>query len=156
MAKEWMKQIFQVVMVVEDVDATLENWKNMVEFDEASIKVGQSDKEAKCIYKGESIVCETKYATFDLGGVEMKLVEPLNKAGGDPYSDSLIKSGPGIHHIGFYTESYDELVKSYEEKSARPIYEETCGDKTYRLYDFSEKTGLKIAPWDHMEGPCAR
>ena len=154
--KEWMRQIFQIVMVVEDMEATLENWKRLVEFDESSIAVGASCEDAKCIYKGEEIKCSTKYATFDLGGVEMKLVEPVNKEGGDPYSDSLKKCGPGIHHIGFYTEDYNALMEKYEAAGKPPVYVEECCGKTYKLYDFVDGTGLQIAPWDHMTGPCAR
>lgn len=154
--KEWMKQIFQVVMVVDNLDETLNNWKEMVEFDEASIAFGCTDPSAVCRYKGREIQCLTRYATFDLGGVEMKLVEPRNKEGGDPYSDSLKKSGPGIHHIGFYTDDYEGLTGMYSQKGAEPVYEEVCGQRCYRLYDFSDRTGLKISPWDKMTGPCAR
>lgn len=155
-SKELMKQIFQVVMVVESVDATIENWKKMVEFDEASIEVCQTPASTKCIYKGAEINCPTKFATFDLGGVQMKVVEPLNKSAGNPYSDALIKEGPGIHHIGFCAQDYDSLIKMYGEKGATPVYEEIDGDKHYMLYDFTDKTGFRVAPWDHMEGPCAR
>ena len=154
--KEWMKQIFQIVMVVENLEETLENWKRMVEFDEASIALGETDATAKCIYKGEEIQCPVKYATFDLGGVEMKLVQPMQKEGGDPYSDSLKQSGPGIHHIGFCSDDYNGLLEAYAKKGKTPVYEEICGDEHYRLYDFSDATGLKIAPWESMTGPCAR
>lgn len=154
--KEWMKQIFQVVMVVEDLDATLDNWKRLVEFDEASIAVDESNDDAKCIYKGEEIKCPIRYATFDLGGVEMKLVEPLNKDGGDPYSDSLKKSGPGIHHLGFCADDYDAFLDKYGTDGREPVFEEICDGKSYRLYDISAETGLQIAPWVTMTGPCAR
>ena len=154
--KEWMKQIFQIVMVVENVDQTIENWKRMVEFDEASIEVAETSPSVKCRYKGEEISCPTRYATFDLGGVQMKVVEPLNKQAGNPYSDALIQSGPGIHHIGFCAEDYDTLLQKYEDGGKTPVYEEINGENHYLLYDFSEKTGFRVAPWDHMEGPCAR
>lgn len=154
--REWMKQIFQIVMVVENVDQTVDNWKNMVEFDEASIAVAETASEIRCLYKGKEINCPTRYATFDLGGVQMKVVEPLNKEGGNPYSDALLQSGPGIHHIGFCAENYDALLQKYQEAGKTPLYEEIDGEKHYMLYDFSEKTGFKVAPWDHMEGPCAR
>lgn len=154
--REQMKQIFQIVMVVENVDQTVDNWKNMVEFDEASIAVAETSASTKCIYKGKEISCPVRYGTFDLGGVQMKVVEPLNKEAGNPYSDALLQSGPGIHHIGFYTENYDGLLQKYQEAGKTPLYEEIDGEKHYVLYDFSEKTGFKVAPWDHMEGPCAR
>ncbi len=154
--KEWMKQIFQIVMVVENVDRTIENWKRMVEFDEASIEVAETSPTMKCRYKGEEISCPTRYATFDLGGVQMKVVEPLNKQAGNPYSDALIQSGPGIHHIGFCAEDYDALLQKYKDGGKTPVYEEINGGNHYLLYDFSEKTGFQVAPWNHMEGPCAR
>ena len=154
--KEWMKQIFQVVMVAEDLEATLENWKRLVEFDQASIEVGESCADAKCCYKGEEIKCPIKYATFDLGGVEMKLVEPVNKDGGNPYADSLKKCGPGIHHVGFLADDYNALMEKYEAAGKTPVYVEECCGKIYKLYDFSDKTGLQIVPWEHMTGPCAR
>ena len=154
--KENMKQIFQIVMVVESVDETIANWKRMVEFDEASIEIAETASEKKCIYKGKEISCPTRYATFDLGGVQMKLVEPVQKEAGNPYSDALLQSGPGIHHVGFVSDNYDELIKKYNDDGKTPIYEEICGDEHYRLYDFTAKTGFMVAPWTHMEGPCAR
>lgn len=154
--KENMKQIFQIVMVVESVDETIANWKRMVEFDEASIEIAETASEKKCIYKGKEISCPTRYATFDLGGVQMKLVEPLQKEAGNPYSDTLIQSGPGIHHIGFAAEDYGALLQKYKDVGKAPIYEEIDGNERYLLYDFSDKTGFKVAPWAYMEGPCAR
>lgn len=154
--REWMKQIFQIVMVVENVDQTVENWKNMVEFDERSIAVAETATETRCIYRGKEISCPTRYATFDLGGVQMKVVEPLSKEAGNPYSDALLQSGPGIHHIGFCAENYEALMEKYRTTGKKPLYEEINGETHYALYDFAEQTGFKVAPWDHMEGPCAR
>ena len=155
-SKAIMKQIFQIVMVVESVDKTMENWKQMVEFDTASIEFGQTSPNTKCIYNGKEINCPTKYATFDLGGVQMKVVEPLDKAAGNPYSDALLKEGPGIHHVGFGTDCYEELLKKYEADGKKPVYEEVEGDNHYVLYDFTDKTGFRVAPYEHMAGPCAR
>lgn len=152
--KEWMKQIFQVVMVVENLDETLENWKRLVEFDTASIRTGATPPDAECVYRGRAVQCPVKYAVFDLGGVEMKLVEPLSEEG--PYFDSLKKGGPGIHHLGFYTEDLGGLTERWQARGERPVYEETGAGGYYALYDFTAGTGIMAAPWDHMEGPCAR
>lgn len=122
--KEWNSQIFQVVCVVRNVEETMENWKRMVQFDVSSIETGESDDYARCIYRGRRIECPVKWACFDLGGVQIKLVEPLNKGGGDPYSDKLKKSGQGFHHIGFYAEDYPALIAMYEAKGISPLYEE--------------------------------
>lgn len=154
--KEWNSQIFQVVCVVRNVEEILENWKRMVAFDVSSIETGTSDDSACCIYQGSQIKCAAKWACFDLGGIQMKLVEPLNKEGGDPYSDKLKKSGQGFHHIGFYAEDYPALMAMYEAKGLSPVYEEMAAGRSYKLYDFEEQIGMSAVPWDSMTGPCAR
>ena len=152
----WVNQFFQVVLVVNDRDETLEKWKQMVEFDMSSIRLGETGPEAKCVYRGQDISCPTRYATFDFGGVEIKLIEPLDKEAGNPYSDSLKKGGQGIHHIGFYTEQKAALEAYYAGLGVGPVYEENINGTHYQIYDFEAESGLKIVPWDHMEGPCAR
>ena len=49
----------------------------------------------KHIYRGKEIMCRYKYMDFDMGGVRVRLIEPENKSGGDPYSDALSKRGLG-------------------------------------------------------------
>lgn len=48
-----IEQIFQVVCVVHDLDQTLNNWKEMVEFDQSSMKLGTTAEGAVCIYHGK-------------------------------------------------------------------------------------------------------
>lgn len=155
--QERIKQIFQVVLLVNNLEETLGNWKRMVEFDEQSIKTGVSGKNSKGIYKGREVACSVKYAEFDLGGVDMVLVEPLHKEGGDPYSDCLKAKGQGFHHLGVFAEDYDDLLGHFEAKGFAPIYEERLDDgRCFRLFDFTEETGMTVAPWTHMCGPCSR
>jgi hypothetical protein len=154
--REWVKQIFRVVCVVNDLDSILANWKRLVEFDEASIRLGATDENAKCVYKGKEIRCPTRYARFDLGGVDMKFVEPLNRAGGDPYSDCLLRKGQGFHHLGIYTESLGGLLKKYEAMGIQPSFEEMTDRGRAALYDFNERIGMSVVPQDHMVGPCAK
>lgn len=152
--QQWANQIFQVVCVVHDLNRTLENWKRMVEFDQSSIKLGTTAPDAKCRYRGQEISCPVRYARFDLGGIDMKLVEPLNKTGGDPYSDTLQSKGQGFHHIGIYVQDRDSLIARYQAMGITPVYEEIDSEKQYLLYDFCREIGMVIAPWSQMVGPC--
>lgn len=148
------KQIFQVVCVVNDLDATLANWKRLVEFREDSIKDVSDEAElARCIYRGQEIQMPIKAVRFDFGGVDLKLVEPLNKQGGDPYSDSLKAHGQGFHHLGIWAEHPDDIVARCA-GVAEPIYEEVSEKGCYQLFDFTEKMGFSFTMWDHMVGPC--
>lgn len=147
---EWAGQIFQVVCVVEDLDGALNNWKEMVEFDTASIRTAQ--KEAQCVGGGAPLPCPIRQAVFDLGGVEVRLVEPLDKDGPDPYAQCLREKGPGFHHLGIYTERREELIARYGAMGIAPAFTEDGRP----LYDFDDRLGFSFVPWDRMSGPCGR
>ena len=140
--KEWVKQIFQIVCVVDDVVATLENWKRNVEFDQNSISCGITDT--------------TKYAEFDFGGVDMKLVEPLNKDGYDTYARALRDKGQGFHHIGICPYDYDETQKHFEALGFKPAFEEVIDEQDMKIYNFEKEIGMSVGIYKEMFGPCAR
>lgn len=156
MEKELIKQIFRIVCVVDDMDKTIENWKQMVEFDTSSLKIYTTGKDVKYTYKGKETFFVYKYADFDMGGVEMRLVEPMNKDGKDPYSEALIKKDPGFHHLGVYTDDINKMKEKYDRLGIKPVYTEDTGVASYEIYDFAEVSGLLIAPFGEMTGPCAR
>ncbi len=139
--KQWAKQIFRVVCVVHDLDATLANWKQMVYFDEASIRVGTS--------------AVTRYARFSLGGVEMELAQPLQKDGTDAYATALREKGQGFHHIGICVEDYEAFLEKYRALGMQPVYEEKTEEDRCLLFSLDSQIGMTIAPWRTMTGPCA-
>lgn len=149
------KQIFQVVCVVHALETTLESWKRLVDFRWESIKdVSNQISQACCLYHGKEVPCPVKAVRFDLGGIDMVLIEPLNKQGGDPYSDSLLAHGQGFHHLGIYAEEQAELLKQYAAAGLRPACEMILEEGHYQLFDFTEEMGFSMTLWDRMVGPC--
>ena len=154
--KERIRQIFRVVCVVEDLDTALENWKTMVQFDYDSVITGRIGSQTKCFYQGAEISCPVRFADFDLGGIQMRLVEPENKTGGDPFADALIKRGPGFHHLSVYADDRKEMIEYYKTLGIEPVFQAETEQGRYMLFDFESSTGLSIVPEERMEGPCAR
>ena len=150
-----VNQIFQMVCVVRDRDVTLDNWKRHVEFDTASIKLYSSEDLPgyQCEYKGEMISFPFKAARFNLGGIDMVLVQPLNESG-DPYSDVLKKNGQGFHHIGMYMKDPAKAVETCKKWGYDPIACESVNGEAFLLFDLRDKIGLQFTPWDRMIGPC--
>ena len=140
--KEWVKQIFQIVCVVDDVVDTLENWKRNVEFDQNSISCGITET--------------TRYAEFDFGGVDMKLMEPLNKDGYDTYARALRDKGQGFHHIGICPNDYDETLKHFEALGFKPAFEEVIDEQDMKIFNFEKEIGMSVGMYKEMFGPCAR
>ena len=140
--KEWVKQIFQIVSVVDNVEETLENWKRDVEFDHNSISCGTTDV--------------AKYAEFDFGGVVMKLVEPFDKEGDDVYARTLREKGQGFHHIGLVSDNYEELINHFESLGFKPVSEEIVDDRKEVIFNFEKEIGMSVGAYEEMYGPCAR
>ena len=153
MAMNEREQVFQIVCVVRDLDETLGNWKKYVTFNEASIKLSSTeDAPIPCLYKGKEVPLRIRQARFDLGGIDMKLVQPLNESG-DPYSDILKERGQGFHHIGICVEDPKKIDKVCAEWGIGPMCAQTAHGVTYKTYDLRESAGPVIEPWDHMIGP---
>ena len=140
--KEWVRQIFQIVSVVDDVEQTLENWKRDVEFDQASISCGTTEI--------------SRYAEFDFGGVVMKLVEPLDKKGDDIYAKTLREKGQGFHHIGIYSDDYEGLIGHFRDLGYEPAFEESVDDRNFMIFNFENEIGMSVAAYKEMYGPCTR
>ncbi|WP_295753395.1 VOC family protein [uncultured Oscillibacter sp.] len=149
--EEWVREIFQVVCVVEDLEKTLENWKRLVEFDQSSIHLSEDAGTGRL---GERTA--SRCARFDLGGVQIRLVEPLDKGGPDPYAAALRRSGPGFHHLGLSVRSRDELTERYEAMGLFPIFKEETEAGPAPLYELDSRLGMSFVPWDRAFGPCAR
>lgn len=140
--QEWAGQIFQVVCAVENLDRTLENWRRIVDFDQDSIRRGED--------------AGVRYARFDLGGVEIRLEEPLDKEGDYPCAVSLRRRGPGFHHLGIAVRSREALCGRYAALGLHPVFVEKTAEGEAPLYDLDERLGMSLALWDHVFGPCAR
>lgn len=140
--KEWVKQIFQLVCVVENLDETLGNWKEKVEFDQNSIELGENEL--------------VKYAQFDFGGVVVKLAEPIDKNADNPYAKTLREKGQGFHHLGVFSEDYDALCQHFEECGGAPEFVSNEKEGTAKMYNFEKEIGMTVVPYKDMFGPCTR
>ncbi len=146
------KQIFQVVCVVNNLDETVKNWIKYVDFNQDSMKFS-SWKDLKCIYHGKEIAYRARSVRFDLGGVDLMLVEPESKEGGDPYSDYLKSHGPGYHHISVSLHNREEAMEKYQALGYEPAAVEVCGDTERTLYNFENEMGLLLEFSNQVVGP---
>lgn len=153
------KEIFQVVCVVNDLSETINNWMKYVDFNQSSMKFSstedliQNGETLKCTYHGKEIQYRMRSVRFDLGGIDLMLVEPENKKGGDPYSDYLKSHGPGYHHISVTVNNQEDAISKYRELGFEPASVEICGDTEHILYDFENEMGLMLEFSNQVVGP---
>ena len=168
MDKPSVNLIFQVALCVEDMEQTLENWRKIFDFDESTI-VRKSTRDA---YERENWnglnyneqPCEFfhKFCRFSLGGLDLEIIEPVDKSPGNPYSDFLIEHGSGIHHLGVKIGNQNALMKTMQEMGIpRYNYSEmgpVLADgsrKGCTFYDLRQLLGVILECGSVVVGPLA-
>ena len=161
MDKPEVELVFQVGVVVNSVDETLANLRKYFRIDEASVAVKSTKDKADAgirvenMYNGRPCEFYIKTARLNLGGIDLEYVEPLNKEGGDPYSDWLKEHGQGIQHINMKLSDRSLIDHMMEEEGIPPHIWSRTGDLVLETYDFREKFGFIAELGDMVVGPMA-
>jgi hypothetical protein len=76
-------------------------------------------------------------------GVKLEIIEPVSY--GTPHRDFLEKRGPGIHHMAFYSERYEEWHDYFKGMGARFLFEMEAEDDVigYRRSFYAETEGFQ-------------
>ena len=141
--------IYQMCAVVSDLDKIMRNWVKYIDFNTDSIKCYPADwsdegYEVKGLYKGAQTSYRVKAVRFDFATIEMLLVEPVNKEGGDPYSDFLKTHGNNYHHVTVEVSNMEEAVEKFKEEGYLPLAQTEAEDGCHVMYDFREQFGLIV------------
>lgn len=161
--------VFQVALCVENLEETLANWKRIFNIEEGTI-VRKSTRDAYehdnwngLNYNEEPCEFFHKFCRFNLGGIDLEIIEPLDKCAGNPYSDFLIQNGGGgIHHLGVKIGDQPALMKTMEQMGIpRYNYAEmgpVLADgsrKGCTFYDLRKLLGLILECGSVVVGPLA-
>ena len=158
MQKSKAEIVFQIGFVVDDLDKYVNNLKEYFDFDENSINIKTmgDDGITEFFYNGEKIETRYRRARLDFGGIDFEYIEPLNKEGGDPYSDWLREHGPGINHINMKLEDRSVIDKIMEKEGRPPLFVSKTGDISLESYDFRDLFGFIGELGDMVVGPMAK
>ena len=97
-------------------------------------------------YKGTESKFTAKFCFFDLGNIELEIIQPLT--GDTIWQDFLNEKGPGLHHIKFSVPSHEPTKKHFErnniEISQRGSSVGKNAGKEWVFYDTDEKVGFAV------------
>ncbi len=162
--------IFQIGICVNDLEAVLQNWKDLVDFDQSSIIVRSTKDlydtgkfEGADMYNGKKVKpWFIKYYRFDLANLDIEIIEPMDKSPGNPYSDFLIQHGNGVHHIACKVHDRPAFIKKMEEMGIAPMLGTSMGEvlangekKNCFFYDLRDLLGMVIESGSIVVGPMA-
>jgi catechol 2,3-dioxygenase-like lactoylglutathione lyase family enzyme len=140
------KQVFQLGIVVRDVDASIEKYKSLLGVPNEAINVFETKNMPSWLetkYRGQPSQFHVKIALLDFGGLQFELIEPI---AGDPsvYSEFLEKVGQGIQHIMVKPVNHDRLIETLEQNGSELINRGMMYGGEFRYYDLTEDLGFVL------------
>lgn len=96
------KKLAQVAIVVRDIEAAIDKWTALLGCERPSKMTTEPGLTRNQNVDGQPSDAQAHLAFFDLGGVQLELIQPLG--GESSWQKILDERGEGVHHIAFWTE----------------------------------------------------
>ena len=140
-------KLAQVAIVVRDIEAAKKRWAAVLQSDLPNTIVTQPGDQVRMSFGGNPSNAQCKLAFFDLGGVQLELIEPM---GGDStWQEVLDRKGEGMHHIAFWTEDMADSVAGLKESGVNLVQRGDMGDGQYAYFDGEEQLGCVVELLEH-------
>jgi catechol 2,3-dioxygenase-like lactoylglutathione lyase family enzyme len=131
--------VVQIGIIVKDAEKTASHYADVFGIPKPTIVPIADDSFAKTNYRGQASTAKGKAAFFDLGPVQMELIEPVGTP--STWEEFLRTHGEGIHHIAFKTGDMAEAVKMLGSKGMETVQHGGWDGGQYAYVDCSEQLG---------------
>ncbi len=153
MSVPFTKKLAQVAIVVRDIEAARARYAALLGVEEPPILVTALGDEVNQKYRGAPCNARAKLAFFDLGGVQLELIEALD--GPSAWSEGLEGKGERVHHLAFWTDTMSEAVPYLKEHGAPLMMRGDMGDGQYAYFDGTAPFGCFIELLEHKRTPIS-
>jgi catechol 2,3-dioxygenase-like lactoylglutathione lyase family enzyme len=136
------RKLAQVAIVVKDIEAAIKTWAEMLGVPAPQIITTKPGAEVNGQYRGEPTNDQAKLAFFDMGGVQLELIEPLGTQ--SAWYEGLEKRGEGVHHLAFWTDDMRQSKAYLDDQGSPLIHRGDMGEGQYCYFDTTAKVGTMI------------
>lgn len=134
------KVIVQIGIVVRDAEKAAREYARVFNIPEPQVVRIAADDFARTSFRGQPSDASGRAAFFDLGPVQMEIIEPLGAP--STWQEFLDRNGPGIHHIAFRTTELPESL-AFLDAAGMPLIQSGGWDGgQYAYVDATEKLGM--------------
>lgn len=131
--------ITQVGIIVRDIEARARAWAETFGLPMPEILVTDAVDVAHTEYKGAPSTAQAKLAFFQMGQVEVELIEPI----GEPstWTDQLRQHGDSLHHIAFQVAGMKQKLAYLDSRGIGLVQRGDYPGGRYAYVDGSEQLG---------------
>ncbi|MEH7418494.1 VOC family protein [Neobacillus drentensis] len=109
------KVIAQIGILVNDIETVSQAYADFFGVEKPKWNWTDTVDKARTEYKGSASVARSKLAFFDMGSLQLELIEPDQHP--STWRDHLNEHGEGPHHIAFIIEGMKEKVSLMESRN---------------------------------------
>lgn len=134
--------VAQIAIVVRDIEGASKRWAEILGMPVPNIIITQPGNEVNMTYRGQPSNAQAKLAFFNLGQVQLELIEPI----GEPstWKEALDQNGESVHHIAFWVEDMQASVDFLKQHGIPLIQRGDMGEGQYAYFDAQDKLGVQI------------
>lgn len=134
--------VVQIGIIVRDVAQTARRYAEVFGIPVPQIVEIANDSFARTVYRGKPSSASGKAAFFDLGPVQMELIEPVGAP--STWDDFLRTKGEGVHHIAFRVQEMPAAIEFLKGKGMECVQDGGWDGGQYAYVDASAQLGTLI------------
>jgi methylmalonyl-CoA/ethylmalonyl-CoA epimerase len=134
--------VVQIGLIVKDAEKTASAFAEVFGIPMPAIVMIADDAFAKTNYHGQPSTAKGKAAFFDLGPVQMELIEPIGAP--STWEEFLRTHGEGIHHIAFRTKRMADAQNFLAAKGMETVQQGGWDGGQYAYVDCSKQLGTVL------------
>ncbi|MFS1511692.1 VOC family protein [Chengkuizengella sp. SCS-71B] len=117
MSKNMLKTnvVTQIGIIVKDIEKTSKVFADFFGVDQPEALWTDGDNKAQTEYKGSSTKARARLAFFDMGSLQLELIQPDENP--STWREFLDDKGEGVHHIAFEVKGLTEKIKVMESQN---------------------------------------
>ncbi|GAP06498.1 methylmalonyl-CoA epimerase [Anaerolinea thermolimosa] len=132
--------ITQIGIVVHDIEKYIDAYCSILGLPRPQVILTDEYEKARTIYQGKPTYARAKLAFFDMGQVQIELIEPVD--GPSTWKEFLENNGEGVHHIAFQIKDTPDVVTYLENKGIPMVQQGYYTGGMYSYLDASSQLGV--------------
>lgn len=134
--------VAQIAIVVHDIEEACKRWAQILGQPVPNVIITQPGNEVNMTYRGQPSNAQAKLAFFNLGQVQLELIEPV----GEPstWKEALDKNGESVHHIAFWTEDMQASADFLKQHGIPLVQRGDMRKGQYAYFDAQQQLGVQI------------
>jgi methylmalonyl-CoA/ethylmalonyl-CoA epimerase len=140
-------KIAQVAIAVKDIRSAINHFSALLGQPKPNIIETAPGNEVAMTYRGNESNDRALLAFFDLGGVQLELIEPIGE--NSAWAEGLRDGGESVHHLAIWTENMAADKAVLESHNSPMIHRGDMGDGQYAYFDSRANFGTMIELLEH-------